>query len=165
MHRRTRINYILGFCCFVALVTTAPGCHGDRDALQSYLAVDHPKLTEGAAEAVARFQVIVAADLTPAEKRARLQVEVLEPYAAVVERLKSYVVRRTVVRRHHDAYVDAARRQLHAFNEAVDALAAGRSLEGAAGILNVTRDDFERWMTQVRAEARDLGVRLTEPAG
>ena len=131
------------------------GCRGERDALRDYLAADLPSLTEGSQAVVEAFRRAA----TPRE----LDERVVLPYRAILERLRAYEPSSDTVRRLHAAYVAAAERQLAAFETARSALASGRSLDEAAGMLKLVRSDLDRWLTEVTANAERLGVALLGP--
>lgn len=146
--------------CWLALLG---GCRGDRSALQRYLTTEHPGLTEGSAEVVQAFDAILRRGGPQADVLAALDREVLEPYVAIVARLEAFEPDADPVKRHHAAYLLAAQRQLQAFQAARGAVSDGTSLDEVGGMLKVNRQEMERWLAAVRADAKALGIALVEP--
>lgn len=137
-------------------------CHGDRDALRSYLSEDHPRLTAGSANAIAAFAKIAALDAPAAERLEAFDASVLEPYRAIVERLSAWESRHEPVAEHHARYLAAARRQLRAFETAREAIQRGEPLTEVGGMLRIVRSDLDQWLVQVRKQADETGVELVD---
>lgn len=139
------------------------GCNSDRDALGNYLRDTHPEMTAGVTEVLSAFAEVARSTEPAATRIARLDAQVLTPYRAIIDRLTAFSPESATVKKHHDAYLGAAHRQLAAFEAARDAILEGRSIDQARGMIQLARADLINWVTAVDAEANRLGLVLKRP--
>lgn len=139
-------------------------CQRDGDALQRYLSEEHPQLTRGTADVVARFHAIVAS-AEPADARAKqLDEQVIAPYRDIIAALEGFQPGTDLVAGHHRNYLDAARLQLSAFQATRAALETGSSLERVSGMFDLSHKGLRDWLDAVRKDAEAHGIELKPPS-